>query len=128
MELIYARWLGWCTGVALAALAATFLVYVIQLSEPLIALERLPQVWSLPVDRFLGVTGAPAGWSWLAVAGKGDYANLIGVALLGLVTLLCYLRVLPTLVRRGERALALVAAAQIVVLLAAASGLLAGGH
>lgn len=128
MELIYARWLGWCTAIALAVLAATFVVYVLELAEPLIALERLPEVWRLSVDRFAGVTGAPAGWGWLAVAGKGDYANLAGVALLGLVTLVCYLRILPVLVRRGERVLALVAAAQIAVLVAAASGWLAGGH
>lgn len=128
MELIYARWLGWCTRVALTALVATFFLYVLGLAEPLIPLERLPAVWSLPVDRFVLATGAPTGWGWLALAGRGDYANFIGFGMLGLVTVLCYLRVLPVLARRGERALALLAAAQIVVLLVAASGLLAGGH
>ncbi|HWD23114.1 MAG TPA: hypothetical protein VG591_08290 [Burkholderiales bacterium] len=128
MELTYARWLGWCTGIALGVLAAAFLGYLFQLSEPLIALQRLPQVWSLPVDRFVAVTGAPTGWSWLAVAEKGDYANLVGIAMLGLVTVACYLRVLPMLLRRRERTLALLAAAQILVLLAAASGLLAANH
>jgi len=128
MELTYARWLGWCTGIALAVLAAAFLAYLVALSEPLIALQRLPQVWSLPVDRFVAATGAPTGWGWLAVAEKGDYANLVGIAMLGLVTVVCYLRVLPLLLRRRERTLALLAAAQVLVLLAAASGLLAGGH
>jgi hypothetical protein len=59
---------------------------------------------------------------------KGDYLNLIGVALLGFVTVLCYLRVLPLLLRSGERLQSAFAVAQVVVLLLAASGLLAGGH
>lgn len=128
MELTYARWLAWCTGIALTALVATFFAYLFQMSEPLIALERLPQVWGLPVDRFREATGGPAGWGWVRFAARGDYANLIGVTLLGLVTVVCYLRILPLLVRQGERTLALLAAAQVLVLLAAASGLLAGGH
>jgi hypothetical protein len=79
------------------------------------------------VDRFLAATGAPSGWGWLAVARHGDYANLIGVAMLGLVTVVCYLRTLPLLFRR-EPALGVLAALQIAVLLLAASGLLAAGH
>jgi hypothetical protein len=128
MELIYARWLSWCTRAALAVLAAAFFIYVLQVMEPLIALQRLPQVWSLPLERFLAATGAPTGWEWLRAAMKGDYANLVGIGMLGLVSALCYLRLLLALVRRGERALAVLAALQIAVLLAAASGLLAGGH
>jgi len=128
MELSYARWLARCTGIALSVLAATFLAYLFQLSEPLIALEGLPQVWGLPVDRFREATGGPAGWGWLRFAARSDYANLLGVTLLGLVTVVCYVRVLPLLFRQGERVLALLAAAQIAVLLLAASGLLAAGH
>lgn len=128
MELTYARWLAWCTGIALGVLAAAFLGYVFQLSEPLIAMESLPRVWSLPVDRFREATGGPAGWGWLRFAGRSDYANLIGVSMLALVTVVCYVRVLPELLMRGERTLALLAGAQILVLLAAASGFLAAGH
>ncbi|OGA73451.1 MAG: hypothetical protein A3G81_06025 [Betaproteobacteria bacterium RIFCSPLOWO2_12_FULL_65_14] len=128
MELTYARWLAWCTGIALTVLVASFFAYLFQRSEPLIALETLPQVWELPVDRFREATGGPAGWGWGRFAARGDYANLAGVTLLALVPVACYLRILPLLLRQGERTLALLAAAQILVLLAAASGLLAGGH
>ena len=128
MELIYARWLAWCTRAALAVLILTFLAYVSGAAAPLVVLERLPGLWSLPVDQFVAATGAPRGWDWLAQAGRGDYANHLGVALLGAVTLICYVRLLPALIRSGERALALLAALQILVLAAAASGLLTGGH
>jgi hypothetical protein len=128
VELIYARWLCWCSRVALAVLAATFLAYLLGLMPPLVSLERLPGVWHLPVDRYLAATGAPTGWSWLERLGNGDYLNMLGVAILCLVTVVCYLRVLPGLFRRGERAVGLVALLQVAVLLAAASGLFAAAH
>lgn len=128
MELIYARWLGWCTRAALAVLVASFLSYALGWMQPLIPFERLPQVWALSLEPFLAATGAPTRWDWLRVAGKGDYANLVGIAMLGMVSLVCYLRLFLTLVRGAERTLAALAALQIAVLLAAASGLLAGGH
>ena len=128
MELTYARWLGRCTSAALAVLIAAFAAYVLGILEPLIALARLPQVWQLPRTEFIALTGAPTGWAWLPALAKGDYANLLGVAMLGSVTLACYLRVLFHLVSARERWLAVLAACQIAVLAAAASGILTGGH
>jgi hypothetical protein len=128
VELTYARWLGWCTRVSLGVLVAAFLAYLLGLAQPLVSLERLPEVWSLPVDRYVAATGAPTGWTWLSRLGNGDYLNMLGVAMLCLVTVACYLSVLPALFRRGERALGVIALLQVAVLLAAASGLLAAGH
>ncbi len=125
---VYARWLGWCTRVALTVLIGTFVAYMLRLAPPLVPLESLPEVWTLPVDRYVAVTGAPTGWDWLGRLRSGDYANLLGVALLCLVTVGCYVRVLPLLLRSRERLLALIAVAQVLVLLAAASGWLAGVH
>jgi hypothetical protein len=125
---LYARWLDWSTRVSLAVLIAAFLAYAGGLLAPAVAVDDLPRLWVLPVERYLEATGAPSGWGWVAMLAKGDYLNLVGVALLGFVTVLCYLRVLPRLLARGERLQAAFAVAQVVVLLLAASGLLAGGH
>jgi hypothetical protein len=125
---LYARWLDWSTRVSLAVLIAAFAAYAAGLVAPAVAVDDLPRLWLLPVERYLEATGAPSGWGWVAMLAKGDYLNLIGVALLGFVTVLCYLRVLPMLLARGERLQAAFAVAQVVVLLLAASGLLAGGH
>jgi hypothetical protein len=125
---LYARWLDWSTRVSLAVLIAAFAAYASGLVAPAVAVDDLPRLWLLPVERYLEATGAPSGWGWVAMLAKGDYLNLIGVALLGFVTVLCYLRVLPMLLARGERLQAAFAIAQVVVLLLAASGLLAGGH
>jgi hypothetical protein len=127
MELIYARWLAWGSRAGLALLATAFLAYAVEFAPPLIALDDLPRLWILPLEHYLAASGAPTGWQWLAVANRSDYANLAGIALLGLVSLACYLRLLPELLRRGERLLAAIAAAQIAVLAAAAAGVFTAG-
>jgi hypothetical protein len=124
---IYARWLDFATRAGFAASLLAFLLYVSGAAEPFLALEALPRYWQLPVGEFLRQTGAPAGWRWLALLGSADYLNLACMALLCLVTLLCYLRVVPALLGLGERLQAALALAQVVVLLVAASGFFAGG-
>lgn len=128
MELTYARWLGWCARIALAVLVGSFLLYVSGVAQPLVPLDQLPELWQLPVQEYLARSAAPSGWAWLHRLGWSDYANMLGVAMLCLVTVICYLRVLPAFFRGGEKALGVLALLQVVVLLAAASGLLAGGH
>jgi hypothetical protein len=59
--------------------------------------------------------------------GHGDYLSLAAVALFGLITPICYLRIVAPLLRHGERLQAALAIAQIAVLAAAVSGLFAGG-
>ena len=58
----------------------------------------------------------------------GIVAVLAGVALVGFITVLCYARIVPVALRSGERLSAALALLQIIVLLAAASGLIAHGH
>ena len=125
---IYARWLDWGTRISLALLVAAFLAYVFGLAPAALPLADLPRFWTLPLERYLALSGSPTGWGWLAMLDKGEYQNLVGVALLGLVTVACYLRILPALLARRERLQAAIVVAQVLVLLLAASGLLAGGH
>ena len=127
-ETTYARWLGRGTQVGLGALAASFVVYVIGILAPLVPFDQLPRLWQQPVSQFVAETGAPTGWGWLTKLNTGDYLNILGVALLSSVTAVAYARVLFVYLRRGDRWHAALAVAQIVVLLAAASGLLAVGH
>ena len=111
-----------------AALVVTFLIHVFELVPPGIALEHLPLYWHLPVDEFLRMTGAPKGWAWIARLGEGDLLNFVGVAILGLVTVVCYLRVLPLFVRARNRAFVAICVAEVMVLLAAALHLVGTGH
>ena len=89
-------------------------------------LAQLPELWSLPANRFLAATAAPAGWGWLTRLASADYLNLLAVAFLASTTIVCYLRLMSIHWRKGEKLHALLALAQVVVLVAAASGALAG--
>jgi hypothetical protein len=127
-QMVYARWLEWGTRVGLWLLIVAFAAYVFGVLEPHVELSRLPALWGLPAERYQAMAGAPGGWGWLGFLDKGDHLNLLAVAFLSLITVACYLRILPIHFRRGERVLATMTLLQIAVLLAAASGALAGGH
>ena len=113
---LYARWLDIGTRIAFVMLLLGFCAYVLELLDPLVPHQELTRLWLLPVDRYVAATGAPTGWGWLALLGKGDYLNFIGIAALATITIVCYARIVPALPRL-HAALALI---QIAVLLAAA--------
>lgn len=70
-----------------------------------------------------------AGWKWLGMLGKGDFLNFLGIAFLSGVTILCYIRIVPILFRKGDTIYAILAILEVLVLVLAASGLLkSGGH
>jgi hypothetical protein len=118
----YARWMRIGVAIGLAAVIASFIVYLGGLLPVAIPPARLPEVWGLPVKQYLAVTGAPSGWQWLHRLNQGDVLNFAGVALLASVTIACFARALFGLLRARERAYAAIAFVQLVVLLAAASG------
>lgn len=126
----FARWVDIGTRLGLALLVAGFAAYVAGLLPPHVPLAELARSWHLPLAQFAAATGAPTGWQWLALIGRGDYVNFVGIALLASIVIAAYFRVLSLLARQ-DRAFAVIAALEIVVLLTAASGLLnffGGGH
>jgi hypothetical protein len=125
---LYARWLGAATRVAFAAALVAFGLYAGGVIPSFVPLDALPTLWQLPVGEYLARTGAPVGWGWLRLLPDADYVSLGCVALIASVTAVCYLAVLPMLVKLEERVQAALVAAQVIVLLVAASGALAAGH
>jgi hypothetical protein len=121
---VFARWVTVGVRIGFAALVASFILYLTGIVPARIAPAELPRYWGLPVARYIAATGAPTGWSWLGRLGEGDLLNFIGVAILGGTPIAAYIRLLPLFLARRERLLAAICAAEIVVLGAAAYGLL----
>ena len=117
---VYARWLDWCTRIALVVLIASFAAYVLALGDPHVPPQELPRLWVFPVDHYIAASGAPTGWGWLALLHKSDYLIFLAVAMLGFITALCYARIIPVLFAQGEHWRAVIAVLQILVLLGAA--------
>ena len=129
-QVSFARCIDSGTKIGFVLLVGGFAAYVGGLLPPHVPLAALAGSWHLPLAQFSAATGAPTGWQWLLFAGRGDYFNYLGIVVLASIIIAAYLRVL-SLLARHNRAFALIAALEILVLLAAASGLLnsfGGGH
>ena len=128
-QIAYAKILDLGMKVGLCALVISFGLYVLGIVEPHIPLQDLPKYWKLPVHEYLKQTNIHQGWSWLYMLNKGDFLNFIGIAFLAGVSIICYLRIIPSLFRKKDTIYAFLAIAEVVVLVLAASGLLkSGGH
>ena len=119
---IYARWLDAGTKLAFLLLVCGFVGYAIGITEPYVPLERLPDLWTLPIDHYNVAVHAPTGWRWLHHWWRSDYLTYFGVVALLLTTIASMLRVASVLYALGERIQAAVALAQVVVLVLAAAG------
>jgi hypothetical protein len=127
-QLRYARWIDWGTRIGLLVLVLSFAAYVLGLAEARLPAQRLPELWGLPVDRFLQASGMPTGWGWLPLAAHADIAGLAGIAVLAGCSLPALLALVPLYLARRDRAYVLLCLAEVAVLVLAASGWLTGGH
>jgi hypothetical protein len=112
----------------LVCLLVTFAIYVSGIMAPHIPLDELPEHWSKSVHEYLGDAEIEAGWSWVGMLGRGDFLNFIGIATLAGVTVVAYLAIIPLLIKGRDTIYVVLASLEVLVLLAAASGLIAGGH
>jgi hypothetical protein len=126
--LLYARLLDGGARIGLVLLVLAMLAYLTGVLTPHVDVQRLPQLWHLPAGRFLAETHTPGGWGWLALLRHGDIVPLLGIALLAGCSLPPLLALMVIYARRGDRVFALLCAAEVAVVLLAASGVLAGGH
>lgn len=124
----YAFLLGWGSHLGVFALVISFAAYLLGILSPHVPLEQLPGVWNLPVATYLERTATPTGWGWLALTGKGDLSNLIGIALLAGCSLPPLLALIPLYLKRRDYLYAGLCALIVLVLVLAASGVLTGGH
>lgn len=127
-QLAYARWLERGAQLGLVLLVLAFSAYLTGLTTPHVALDRLPELWSLPLAQYLERSATPTGWGWLALALRGDLSGLVGIAVLSGCCIAALAAAALAYVRQGDRAYALLCAGEAVIILLAASGVLAGGH
>ncbi len=128
-QMAYAGVLNIGMWFGLALLIITFFVYLSGVLPSFVPIDELPKYWTMRVHDFNVALHAPTGWGWTALAGKGDYLNFIPIAILAGLTLLCYIVILPILVRKKDTPYVVIAVVEVLVLALAASGLLkVGGH
>lgn len=128
-QIAYANILNIGMWSGLALLIITFFVYISGVLPTFVPIDDLPKYWGMRVHDFNTTLNAPTGWHWVSLVGNGDYLNFVGIAILSGLTILCYMVILPILIRKKDRAYVVLAVLEIAVLSLAASGLLkVGGH
>ena len=135
-QLLYASILAKGMYLGLALLLVTFALYLTGAVQPGIPIEELPRLWTLSAHEYLEVVNHEFlhrpeivdGWRWVFLLGTGDFLNFVGIALLSGVTIVCYIGVIPSLLRKRDWIYATIATLEVIVLVLAASGLVAVGH
>jgi hypothetical protein len=128
-QVVYANVLSILMYLGLAILVVTFIIYMSGILASFIPPQEIPNYWGMASKVFIHSLNAPTGWGWLALVGKGDYLNFVGIALLAGVTIVCYLVILPILLRKKDIPYVVIAIVEVAVLALAASGILkSGGH
>ncbi len=127
-QLLYARILEIGMYIGLLVLFVTFGLYAFGIVDPYIPLDKISDYWSMNVNDYLEHAEIKAGWAWLGMLKYGDFINFIGVAILAGVTIICYAAIVPTLLKNNDKVYAILAVLEVIILSAAASGILAVGH
>jgi hypothetical protein len=106
-----------------------FLIYLFGALAPIVPFSELAGRWGSPVHEFIEKTGSPSGWNWVWKLNSGEALNFFAVAWLSTVTIVCYLRIIPILIRKRDTIYLVIAVLELAVMLLAASGLVhVGGH
>lgn len=131
-QLLYARILAVGMYIGLAILLVTFTLYLSGAVQSAVPIKELSGYWDMSADKYLDAINmhylhrdhALHGWWWISAVVHGDYLNFVGIALLSVVTLVCFVGIVPTLVAKRDWVYVAIAVTEVVILALAASGIL----
>lgn len=133
-QLRYARVLDLGMRLGLVCLLVSFPLYILDIVKPHVPIQKTLACWCLRVNGTHGEAGyneqvgVKPGWSWVTLLPASDFLNLVGLCILGSVTVVCYLALIPLLVRRADWIYVVLAVLQVLILVLAASGVCSSGH
>jgi len=114
--------------IGLLSLLATFSLYMLGKPAAHVSAKMVSKFWSMRVGNYLQAVHLGAGWSWVHHLGESDIMTFAPIAFLCLLSAICYSIVVPFYLKKKDRLYAILATAEVLVLLLAASGILSRGH
>jgi len=127
-QIVYANILYYGSIIGMILLTITFAIYVSGLVAPFIEYEKIVELWKHDTHYLIKETKIPTGWGWLSMIGYSDFLNLLTLAFLAILTIVCYIAIIPIFLSKKDFIYTLLAIAEIIILLLAASGILQVGH
>ncbi len=128
-ELFYAYLMNRLTLFGFGVLIITFLIYVTGILSSYVPMDKVIQYWTQPSHTYLTANNIHPGWNWVGKVNYGDFLVNLPVAMLAGVTIVCYIGVIFKFLKTREYILVVIAILEVLVLSAAASGILqTGGH
>jgi hypothetical protein len=128
-QVLYAKILNTGMLIGLLGLIVAFVLYAGGILAPKLPHADVQSYWVMSVSDYLAKSGMHAGWAWMGNLQYGDMLNYLPIAFLSGLTIICYLAILPGLLRKKDTAYAAIAIVEVIVLVVAASGILgSGGH
>ena len=124
----YAALLELLARIGLAVVVLGFAAYVLEILPARVPVDRLSELWTLPLAQVLQATGGAKGWGWIAQLQHGDMVALAGIGLLAGCSAVALLAVVPLYLKRGDRMFVVLCLAEVAVIVLAASGWFTGGH
>ncbi|MBF0104016.1 MAG: DUF1634 domain-containing protein [Deltaproteobacteria bacterium] len=128
-QITYANILFFGAWIGIFIMILTYVVYATGLITPHVDIMLIIQNWDKGVDEYMHITNSPRGWEWLTLLDKSDYLNFVGLVLIALLTIVCYLFLMVGYKKKKDWIYFFICLFEIIVLAFAASGILdAGGH
>ncbi len=128
-QITYANILSYGAWAGIIVMVITYLIYISGLLAPHIPLHEVPNYWGLSADQYLHEANVESGWGWAVLLGKGDFLNFLGIAFLGVLTIIGYIMLIFAYIKKSDTVYTGIAVLEVLVLVLAASGILgSGGH
>jgi len=119
----YASILLVCSWAGIIVMVVTFLLYIAGLFNPIVKPSDMPLYWGMSVHEYAKATSAPSGWDWLSMINHADYLNLIGLAFLGIVSIIGYISLFFNYLAKKDMPYLTMVTLEIIVIASAASGI-----
>ena len=128
-QITYANLLFIGAWAGILLMMITYFIYVTGIISPHVDVMAITQNWGKGVDEYLKITHSPHGWGWISLLNKGDFLNFLGLVLIAVLTIICYLFLVVGYKKRKDWLYFFICVFEIAVLTLAASGILGtGGH
>jgi hypothetical protein len=131
VQLAYAKTLDYVSHAVMLAMAAGYIVYMLQLLPLEVPVETIAGNWHLSASAMQAKLHPSCGWSCfssLTALLHGDAVSYASVIFLALATLICLASAAAVFFSEKKHLFLAITMLQVLVLLVAASGIMTGSH